>query len=681
MRKNFILILTVLSVNAFAQTAGIVNKGKNIYVSKDATSGDPSLYVNGKIQVEGKGNITQNGRTQVTGNFINNVSEGNVFNANSTGTVEFVGKTLQQTISGTAKKAVNFIDFPNLRVYNPNAVVLSPDMGASVNDLILDKGRFVIDSKVKDTKLVTNAHLLVKNDVTYQKDMSIIHGEKGVVQVNLAMGDNYENRKIIGFTPPFAKIHADYFFFNFLSRPVNDKLLGENKELITDPHYTLEAGKGYLIGQGIVKDDKYYFDNLYSGWQGAKYEDRFQTMFSFAREFGKASLTQFVNYANASKDEILNVQDVNIKLEAGWNFLGNPFTAPLDLSTFVNDVTAADEWGVTRAKVNNSSKPHVRAAFYVLSGGEGTYTPEHKEEPYKFNVSYLLAQKEGSTLQLGGLNTDKLLIAPMQMFVVGVYDAGAGQTLRIPKAKRTHGDVHFYRSRSAEENSIVNELLIEVKDNTTQGFDRLTVVFRDGASLQSNDQYDAQKMFNRSKGVSQIYTMSSDNKYMTANVVNSTTESVIMCLEPTSQAQQVTLSAHRLNSLSSVNKIVLEDLVTKTQTDIYQNPEYTFTSSPSDRTDRFVLHFLRNVDGIEDYINTSVEMYAHYEAGNLRIMGLAESDLNSVISVYDIHGRMAYQGKVSETPRMDVNVQLVKGTYLVKLAGKRTGSFKLLVNQ
>lgn len=132
----------------------------------------------------------------LTGNFINNITEGNTFKDN-TGLIEFVGSELQ-TIKGTANKSVNYLNFPSLRINNPASVHLSPSMGMEVMNLDLQKGRLVLESVENslNTNTTYTAHLLIKSDgsINYNLAPSYID-EKGIVEVQLTLGNNHLDKK------------------------------------------------------------------------------------------------------------------------------------------------------------------------------------------------------------------------------------------------------------------------------------------------------------------------------------------------------------------------------------------------------------------------------------------------------------------------------------------------------
>jgi hypothetical protein len=621
--------------------SGLQAQPKIIFLNKGKLHVEDSLYIAGDFHAADNSNVYQEGKTVLTGDFINEVTSGHVFTTDPTankGAFEFRGTTAQQIKSSIIRDYINFPD--TLCINNTLTVTMQPRVAATTKVVDIQSGRLILDSEATTSStskpISINAHLLLDKVIT----------NPNAIQVNLALGDNHANKKLVGFTPPFEKMYADYFFFNFLSRPTAKGLFGNDGRLITNPRTLLEPGQGYLVGMGIIPaGDPYYTTDLDPRWADADFSKRATTMFKFSRAVAESSFSKYLNeqltpgYITGEK---LITGDVNVNLEAGFNYLGNPYMAPLDLSDIVDGTGTTADWG---AGINT-----LETKFYVLSSGDGSYANSR----FTFSASYLVNQQQGSTT----LNTKS--VAPMQMFIV---KSNVATTLKIPKNKRTHDNTAvFLRSAKYE---ITDELLIETTDSETGAYDRLCIVFRNSATLRSDDPYDALKIFNRSGGVNQIYTRSSDAKDMTVSVIPSTTEKLPLYFAPALLPQQVTLRAERLNSLVSVGYVMLEDTRTGTLTDLMRTPSYTFTSSPSDKPDRFVLHFTSNPTTATDLISRPAP-YALYEGGLLRVYGLKESDRGSDVSVFNMQGRLVHRQPLTETSPCLIPTYLTKGVYMLK---------------
>lgn len=669
MNKCYLVLALAFTTVSVLKAQTVYHVGK-MAVGEPAVSGGASWVIKGDLEATASSNIKHAGKTVLTGDFVNNNTSGNIFSQRD-GTFEFRGATTQR-IYGKANKASSYINFPATVLINNShtgdsaAVILASNMGATMKNIRLARGRLVLDSEVNGNG-TENAHLLTETGgtITYTRtnNRGTRSGE-GIIQVNLAMGNNTNEGRLAGFSSPFQTLYADYFFFNFLSLPTTETFFAGNKDIWnTNPLLEMPAGKGYVVGQGIVTHgDPYYTTHKNTDYAAANVNDMAKEEFSFARLFAPLSITQFVTnntgLAKRFTGEALNNSTVEIDIQEGYNYLGNPFTVPLDMTSFVNN-PASGTWGTFSAL-------EMEPAFYILSSGsKGKYLGN---DLFSFTASYLVGQKIGST-------TDSKLIAPMQMFAVKKRTTGT-KTFKINAASRTHGNVLFLRS---DENSEENELLIETKDNDTGGFDRLCIVFRQDATLAATDVYDAEKLFNTTGGVNQIYTCSSDNKKLSINVLPLTTTSLPMYFEPSSTLQQVTLTASRINSLSSIGSVKLEDKRDKKTIDLVTNPVYTFSSSPMDDANRFILHFTKgSITGLES-LETDPVPTVSYQRGIVYISGLPENNIGKKLSLYNIQGQLIHLQEITQTNPCKVEKILNPGVYIVKVE-ENHHVMKLLVN-
>jgi hypothetical protein len=673
--SKYLMILTGLFLcsGACLNAQALYNKGA-VYVG--ATNGSASLYIKGNLKVIGNDvRIGHAGTTVLTGHFINDVTAGNVFTSRG-GTFKFKGSDTQ-LISGSADKANCYIKFPDqvvIQNQQPDSlrstVRIDPNMGATMKNIDFQKGRLVLDSKTVDADHTAIAHLLAETGgtINYKPKASGTGENEGVVQVNLSLGNNYAGGQMVGFSPPFEKMYADYFLFNFLADPKqNDGIFNGSKDFwIKDPKTPLPAGRGYVLGQGLVPwngtypANPYYAATLDPQYGGARQQDAIRDTFVFARRFAPASLKQYVTVADGYTGEKLNTSDVTVTLTGNdkYVYLGNPYTVPLDLSELAGPSVLSDgTWG--------TAAPTISKGYHILSEGEGHYLPNTE---FSFTPTFLLVQGVGGT-------ASNYYVAPMQMFVVH-WSAATTGTFKIPASKRTHGTKSFLRSDDTPQ--VIDELLIETKDGMTGGYDRLCVVFRNSATLASSDMFDAPKLFNRTGGVNQIYTRSSDNKELTTTIIPPSTRKLTMYFEPSRQTQEVTLKADRISSISSVGNIVLEDMLTGKLLDLKRSSIYRFVSSPDDRIDRFVLHFDDGTVGTDDVLTSSI-LRAKYEAGLVWVYGVKENQIGCTASVYDMLGNLLYQQTVTEAPSFRIDKILSKGIYMIRLSGDGTPVAKFAV--
>lgn len=638
--------LSSLGVNA---QVALRNSGDMHVGSASATA----LYIGGNFKAYEASDIAHPGKTVLTGNFLNHATASNVFKSdNRAGTFEFKG-TAAQTVSfgGTASKQTNYILFPNTVVIRNTStagtVTITPSAAAQMKTVTFTSGRLVLDSETateaNESKV---AHLWLEDGASTIANTNT----KANIQVNLDLSDR--QGRLVGFTSPFKAMYADYFFFHFLSIPSETELFkGNSAELWnTNPKYALSAGTGYILGQELVAytNTTYYSSTLHSDYSGALLADAIQEKFTFNRHtiLSKSFGTFVGSESDRFTGEELIKDDVSMALRSGYNYLGNPFMVPLSLADLITSDRSA--WGITGTDVAQQ--------YYVLSpGATGNSTDG---ETFTFNATYLVGQTEGSTTLHGRNN----LVAPMQMFVVRNNGAAITTGFKIPKDNRRHGTTQFLRSAIAYEPE--DELLLEARDMSTGGFDRLCVVFRHNASTQATDTYDAEKLFNRTGGVNQIYTRSTDNKELTTNVLPTTTTKLQLYFEPSLERQEVELEASRLESLRSVYDVQIEDGKTGKKSSFFKAPVYRFTSAPGDSPTRFTLHFSSVLTGTEKIAIT--ELSAWYKDGVIFIEGLKEAES---LQLYNAQGQLVINEKVTASS-MQIRRTLTSGVYFIHTQGK-----------
>jgi hypothetical protein len=488
----------------------------------------------------------------------------------------------------------------------------------------------------------------------------------------MVIGNTTKGRegKFMGFSPPFKKMYADYFTYNYLLAPDENGLGGATGNAILNADYPLEAGRGYIIGQNVYgyTGENDYLMNPAWNLTADSYANRMRDTLLMNRYSLKGvHIVDASGYpitkADAYTGESLNTGDVIIPLKAGYNYLGNPYTCPLDLSALTQDKSSADIWGVTRdARDAMATTVDIYAGYWVMHSGQKT-TANAANKTFSISVSYGIGQATGSTVV-----TDSL--PPMQLFLLYAWK---DCTLKIPASARTHGKANFLKSS----NTITDELLLEVKDQTTEGFDRMCVVFRNHASKNATDAYDAYKYINTSKGVSQIYTTSPDNADLITSVISKDEETLPVKLIPSAVEQEVELTASRLETLVSPEAVQLEDLKTGDIVDLKQQ-SYRFTTNPADNPNRFVLHFrdvLGAATGLKS-LKSLMPLSVFSKDNELVIQGLEDCDTGSQLLVYDMQGQLLQQAIVTQTPEMRLPVSLSEGVYILRLQGKRVFTLK-----
>lgn len=555
-------------------------------------TGGTELFINGSTLQSDSANVDLQGQITLLGDFINSVGKGNIFTIGSAGTILFTGSS-KQKINGTAQKDVNYIAFPNVDI-NKDAefVEMDPAMGADMKQLNLQKGKLLLKSDgLADSKEISSynslvpsriAHLRV-NQVLYNRNIALGLNQKGVVEVEMTLPDQPDRqRKMFGFASPYKKLYADYFFGNYLSQISKIGLWGNSQTSIKDPNATLEAGLGYIAGQNILPTSRYTLDPVW-GNPSALHNARFGNLLTMNRYYLDLSGNPIANVITAADKytvEELNTVNIPVNLKTGWQYIGNPYTCPLDMGLLLNtSPDTSDPWQVIRA---TSGSNGIQNRYFVLAGGEGVldnWTPDR----FTINPVWLVAQKVGSTVSRE--ITNQFVLAPMQ--VAAIY-ANNDVSINIPVSQRTH-------DFSSTKVTPTEEMLLEVGDNAM--FDRLVLVFDDASIINNTDLYDVSKTVDSLSSTGQIFTQSGDGYAMITNVLPSTIKYIEMGLIPSLETRNKVLTVHRIQTLSKVTMAWLEDRVAGGPwINLLTTPSYSFTSAPEDRVDRFVIHINVNAN-------------------------------------------------------------------------------------
>ena len=734
MKIKLLLVLSALSVSSLmygqgSQRGVLYNKGKMSVIGQDTTKA--ILYIKGDFIAASDADdsgakcdiLMKNSRVVLTNDFRNNVKNGKVFSRPSSvgeeGVFEFrssVPQTIttnQGTINDSPSKESSYIDFPHVTINNDNHVTVTPQIAMKTKNINLAEGWLILQSrrtndddylanKYQPTKLDSlintrsvSAHLFVDGKINY----NVPNGETdlnkyGSVQVDLALDQfntTYGYKSLVGFGTPFQSMKADYFMWNFLLAPIHGNFLGETGKTIIDPNYTLTAGRGHVVGIDLRGSDPSYYQDMSPSFSQIKFDQRatdgyYFNRFKFATDDARKDNQVFGTNptADAYKMEKIVNDDVTVRLRPGFNYLSNPFLAPLDVTDLLGTNIAEANWGV-KADAYGTDRDIVNRVW-VMNGDASAKSYTQGSEWIEFNYKYYVAKKQGGTY----LDEDgNVTIAPLQMFVV--Y-AERECNLTIPANKRKMGNTYFIRNTPEERK---DDFVFEVFDETTLTSDRTNIVLREQYEIDHNRECEnVNRLANTSNensnsvitedGIpqtisSQLYTKSDDNTPRSVLFLPlETTDKRTMYMVPSSTSQNIIIRGLRLNSMSEVKEIVLEDRKTNTETLLTENTLYTTTTEPTDKLDRFVLHF-RNTVGIDDeQKDEQKDIFAYYADGALNVKGFENADFGSKIFLYDIQGRIL-KNVVVDNNEMVIPATLTSGSYIVKVSGNKSYFTKFLV--
>lgn len=416
--------------------------------------------------------------------------------------------------------------------------------------------------------------------------------------------------------------------------------------------------------------------------------------------------------------ETLNYTDITgLDIAQGYNYYANPYTAPLTLTEIVFAAGASlPNWGgivagnATITGRNFSDKVWILDPSSVGSGSYDILNPGGIGPGNKWvmvNAKYRVMKSVGPTATNAydpGTGTSLYVIAPLQMFVLYSPTGSSTQKLTIPASARAiTQNALFLRSTSAASNELRDDFLFEITDVKTKTSDRTAIVIRTPQEVMTDAKYEGTKKLvtlissdqttTRSTteegavtqtNMSTVYTKSDQGIALESNILgvpqSAATESVVLYVSPSLTAQNINITASRLATAERVQGITLIDKVKNKEFDLFTGKTYTTESKGTDPVDRFTVRFVFGTSGIEDGNNNSESksITSYYLNGTLTVTGFDDADFGSVISVYDIQGRMAAQAKVNDTT-VEITQPFSPGAYIVKVVGNKSYAAKFLV--
>ena len=122
------------------------------------------------------------------------------------------------------------------------------------------------------------------------------------------------------------------------------------------------------------------------------------------------------------------------------------------------------------------------------------------------------------------------------------------------------------------------------------------------------------------------------------------------------------------------------DKKTSTLVDLYTQNQYTFTSEKSDATNRFTLYFKvpKSLNASTD--SPTPEIEGRFTDNALVLKQLGESDLNSLVRVLDVQGRILSESTVNSYPEYHLQANYPQGVYVVQVKGARNQALKVVKN-
>ena len=644
-----------------------VNAGKMAVATNRANPGKSTLYIPWSVRTIGNAATYQLGKTSIAGSFYHDATT-NAFKVDvngwgtSSGTIDFFDIPLHSkadrfiaTSVSTFDRSLHYAAFPHILINTDDRIVLDAKMGIDASTVKQETGKSgilylestvygnnVFDASLRISKSGTSSSLVAPGVVVIERN----------VELYRPTGTS-PDPFLFAFASPFPTTQkSGYFAGNWVRRMMetgphdhvqyvmgnapsaSDPSIIAREQYVIDADEKFESGKGYLIKMQPFGYD--YVDNIDFVLTGEDNSGYNKDEFIFD---GQPYNLNPVGYKEQLfAEDVLFTKTLNepagsFTSTVNW-VIGNSYSSALDISQIA-------------AQINNTGL-YMYAQIYAFPTGSMSWQP--------YNIS-------GGSLQLIDLKD----IPSQSIFMVRAARGTHAQigTFEIDYQMQTHG-VRSNDLRSSE--GYDNEILFRLSPASNPNLYDLTVV-----GLRSQSTGSVEKIATPQIDAFQTYTLSG-NASRSINVLPEGTESVVLCTRSSSLGGRYTLTAERQESLQT-SGVWLEDLLTRETVDLTTTDSYTFDMAAEDISERFVVHFTAYAPTSIDYA-TDTFLTCYYSNGEVVIKGLNRQDLDSMISIMDMQGRILLSTDVKDSSELRLPFASTEGVYIVKLQGERSLTLK-----
>jgi len=655
------------------------------------TSGNTNLYISGAIRhlTEASGDsviMINNGTTDLAGNFYQD-AQTNIFGINaatsltlSTGIFRFVnnhGSNAKRYISTSSSDSLTctsfdrgsyYIAFPNVILDSNDSLVIPARMGIDVislhrgttntqGNVVLRSDRingYDYDASFRVTGSGTSASLVDAGSVVVEREVGLYRGSSSL----FPFASPFYNTQISGYFAgnwvrhPLVDGSYDnvtYVYGNKDTNPSDGYI--DADQYIKYPNQVLIPTSAYLIKprpSGFDYSTLIATNGLnYTGSDASAY-DKDKYIFN-----GKVYSTTPYSEQLFAEDNLTSKTVAGIPTSTVNWLIGNSYTCPISTKQLAQ-------------KLQSCSGLTFSPTLYVYSTGSQSYQPmtisnsgsdivvsNYTEIP---SMSIFLIRLSKNTVQNGTLTLDKSILRH------GKYSHGTPDAVKSEMNQSISGVTNQinFRLSPIDNDKVYDLAAIGLRENAVAG----------------KDNYDVDKAYNPDQNNFQLYTLSANNAKLSANGVPLNTECVTLAVRPTDTSATYKLTASNMETLSSEG-VWLVDKTTKDTINLKDQPSYTFLVNSNDSANRFNVYFIKPTIN-KPIKDTNTAIYGYFSNDNLIINNLSESDLKSVIKLYDMYGRVVKIISVTNYPQISIPNKYASGVYAACIVGTRYLSIKIV---
>jgi len=320
----------------------------------------------------------------------------------------------------------------------------------------------------------------------------------------------------------------------------------------------------------------------------------------------------------------------------GFNLVGNPYPSYLNWSSFIAEATNANISRTFWYRTKNTSGGYT---FVTYNGVGGTYV-----------TSYGTANTAISGK-----------IPPMQAFWIRVNSGTASSTARFTNAMREHRDADLNKFKAPKVSERAS-LRLQLKNQT---YSDETLVYFDANAANAFDNYDSPKMTNENDELPELYTKAGSER-LVINGLNALTDNMELPLGFSLKASaSLSFKVSEMANFGSGTRIYLLDKQEKSQTELYPETEYSFSTKTTTTNNENRFSLLFRAPGISTEVDKAGEQTVNVfvDATNQLIVS---APLNSSYAIYNTIGQLMENGAITSNSQTS-NFKHAAGVYIVKV--------------
>lgn len=373
-------------------------------------------------------------------------------------------------------------------------------------------------------------------------------------------------------------------------------------------------------------------------WKGLATGFNMQVGKGYIADAGSETTIEFAGYAtlNSNASYSIPVSRTNSADKAGFNLVGNPYTAYLDWSAVIADPANANIGTSMWFRTQNTD------GHYTFATHNGT---------------------SGQTVTGAAKTSITKYIPPMQGFWVRVNDGHILTSVTFRKTMLSHSSDASNKFKAPAVNT-TPVIRLQVSNGT---YTDEALIYQNDNALNTIDNYDSPKMMNNNADMPELFCVVDGEKLVINGLktMEAGTELPIGFL--TEKSNSFSFRMSQLNNIPSDIQVVLKDKVADKEQVMAQNTVYNFTSDAVNTTSRFSLLFRSTSSSTGLQKPVVAKKYGVYtNSSNAIVVDLYNDNPSAQVELYNIAGTRLGVQKVNSSNTV-LDLQPASGVYLVKI--------------